>query len=80
MICGQKSILIILSTSLLQIWFSLGKKGQKKKKKGFKPTVCQWVTSLFPFSTKTGNKSKKASDNYLGKFVIKLGIKYTFFL
>lgn len=33
MICGQKSILIILSTSLLQIWFSLGKKGQKKKKK-----------------------------------------------
>lgn len=55
----------------------MGKKGQRYKKQ-VKDNSLQLLTSLFPFSIKTGDKSKKVFDYYLGKAVIKLVIKYVF--
>lgn len=76
-IYGQKKNIVIILSDFLQIGASTGKK-DKDTRNGFKTTVCSLL--LFPFNSKTEGKSKKASDHYLGKAVIKLVIKYAFFL
>lgn len=70
---------MILPDLLVQIWATMGKK-DKDIRNGLKTTVCNGLFLFFPSSTKTGDKSKKASDRYLEKAVIKLVIKYAFFL
>lgn len=75
----KETIVMILSDSLVQIWVSRGKKEQRQRK-WVKDNSSQWLTSLFPFCTKTGDKSKKAADSHLRKAVIKLVMKYAFFL
>lgn len=77
-IYGQKKNIVIILSDFLQMWASTGKK-DKDTRNGFKTTVCNGLL-LFPFSSKSEGKSKKASDHYLGKAVINLVIKYAFFL
>lgn len=69
---------MILSDSL-QMRASMGKE-DKDTRNGLKTTVCNGLLLFFHSAPKLEISQKKAPDHYLGKAVIKVVIKCTFFL